>query len=157
MERIVVVAISNSQARFFTLEQAEWPEYESGPHLIEQSNLERSRLKSERGLWTKITKKQHHNSRALEKDSYQFERKFAQEITGEIIHLIRIKQGQKLILIARPPILNLIHKSFIPTLFHNLHIQELPKDIGHFSCSQIHQYLAQKQLLPACQTVVYPR
>lgn len=157
MERIVVVAISNSQARFFTLEQAEWPEYESGPHLIEQNNLEHSRLKSDRDLWTKITKKQHQNPRAIKEARYKFERKFAQKITGEIVHLIRIKQGQKLILIARPPILNLIHKSFIPTLFHNLHIQELPKEIGHFSSSQIHQYLAQKQLVPACQTVVYPR
>ena len=157
MERIVVVAISNAQARFLTLEQAEWPEYESGPHLIEQSNLEHSKLKSDRGLWTKVTKKPHQNTRALEEARYQFERKFAQEITGEIIHLIRIKQGQKLILIARPQILNLIHKSFTPTLFNNLHIQELAKDIGHFSPSQIHQYLAQKQLVPACQTVVYPR
>ena len=156
MERIVVVVINNSQARFFSLEQAEWPEYESGPHLIEQSNLEGSTLKSDRGLWTKINKKQQ-DDRALEEDRYTFERKFAQEITGEIIHLIRIKQGQKLILIARTQILNLIHKSFTPTLFHNLHIQELPKDLSHFSSSQIHQYLAQKQLVPACQTVVYPR
>jgi protein required for attachment to host cells len=156
MERIVVVVINNAQARFFTLEQAEWPEYESGPHLIEQSNLERSALKSDRGLWTKITKKQQED-RALEENRYTFDWKFAQEITGEIIHLIRIKQGQKLILIARPQIINLIHKFFTPTLFHNLHIQELPKDISYFSSSQIHQYLAQKQLVPACQTVVYPR
>lgn len=156
MERIVIVAIGNTQARFLTLEQAEWPEYESGPHLIEQSNLAPSKL-SEKGLWTKIAKKQAQNIKSLANNHYQFERKFAQEITAEIIHLIRIKQGQKLILIARPQILNLIHKFFTPTLFHNLHIQELPKDIQGFSSSQIHQYLAQKQLVPACQTVVYPR
>lgn len=156
MERIVVVAIGNDLARFFTLEQAEWPEYESGPHLIEQGNLAPSKL-SEARLWTKITKKQSHNIKSLPKDSYQFERKFAQEITGEIIHLIRIKQGQKLILIARPQIINLVHKFFTPTLFHNLHIQELSKDLSHFNSNQIHRYLAQKQLLPACQTVVYPR
>lgn len=153
MERIVVVAIGNDMARFFTLEQAEWPEYESGPHLIEQSNLAPS---TSEGLWIKIAKKQSQNTNSLPKDSYQFERKFAKEITGEIIHLIRITQGQKLILIARPQIINLVHKFFTPTLFHNLHIQELPKDPSHFNSNQIHQYLAQKQLIPACQTVVYP-
>ena len=156
MEQIIVVAIGNNLARFFTLEQAEWPEYESGPHLIEQSNLAPSKL-SEKGLWTKITKKQSQNIKSLAKDSYKFESKFAREITGEIIHLIRIKQGQKLILIARSPIINLIHKFFTPTLFKSLHIQELPKDFSHFGSKQIHQYLAQKQLIPACQTVVYPR
>lgn len=156
MEQIIVVAIGNTQARFFTLEQAEWPEYESGPHLIEQSNLAPSKLSEER-LWTKITKKQSQNIKSLAKDNYKFESKFAQEITGEIIHLIRIKQGQKLILIARPPIINLIHKFFTPTLFRDLQLQELPKDLSHFGSYQIHQYLAQKQLIPACQTVVYPR
>lgn len=156
MERIVVVVIGNTQARFFTLEQPEWPEYESGPHLIKQSSLSQTTLKSERRLWTKITQKPH-PIREFEDYPYKFERKFAQKVTGEIIHLIRIKQGQKLILIAQPQILNLIHKFFTPTLFRNLHIRELPKDISHFGSSKIHQYLAQKQLVPACQKVVYPR
>ena len=157
MDRIVVVAIGNTEARFFTLEQAEWPEYESGPHLIEQSSLSRSTEDSARGLWTKIAKKSTQNIKASENYRYKFERKFAQKITGEIIHLIRIEQGQKLVLIARPKILKLIHQFFTPTLFGNLHIQELPRDISHFGSNQIHQYLAQKQIVPACQTVVYPR
>ena len=156
MDKVVVAVISSTQARFFTLEQAEWPEYESGPHLIEQSSLLHSVSQHSRGLWTKIVNHQQKN-RAIEEHHCQFERKFAQKITGEIINLIRIHQGQRLIVVAQPQILNLMHKFFTPTLFHNLHIKELPKDITHFGSNQIHHYLAQKHLIPACQTVVYPR
>ena len=156
MDKCVVVAIGNSQARFFTLEQAEWPEYESGPNLVEQEVLSHSEPSYSNRLWSKITQK-YDQVKTADHTHYKFERRFAQKITGEIINLIRIHQGQKLILIAQPPILNLIRKLFTPTLFHNLQIKELSKDLHHFNTNQIHQYLARKQLIPACQTVVYPR
>ncbi|VEP13776.1 conserved hypothetical protein [Hyella patelloides LEGE 07179] len=157
MDKFIVVAINNSEARFFTLEEAEWPEYESGPNLVEQENLSYCTSDYCQGFWFKITNRHYRKLKNTKYTQHQFERKFAQKVTSEIINLVRIHQGQKLILIAQPQILNLIRKSFTPTLFKNLQIQELSKDISHFSANQIHQYLAQKHLIPAYQKVFYPR
>ena len=157
MEKTIVVAINNSKARFFTLEEAEWPEYESGPNLVERESLCYSIEKSEKRAWFLINFKHHQKSKEQKNSKKSFERKFAQKIIGEIVNLIRIYQGQKIILIAQPQILLLIRKFFTPTIFTHLTVQELPKDISHFGRNQIHQYLAQKQFIPAYQKVFYPR
>ena len=157
MEKSIVVAINSSKARFFTLEEAEWPEYESGPNLVERESLCHSQLNSGKRLWFTIDLKHHQKSREQKNHRGTFERKFAREIVGEIINLVRIYQGQKIIIIAQPQILFLIRKLFTPTIFNHLQIEELPKDISNFSCTQIHQYLAQKQFIPAYQKVFYPR
>ena len=157
MDKYVVVAISNSKARLFTLEEAEWPEYESGPHLIEQKCVSPLESGCNQNFWSKIVNRHPQKSFSYQDHHYRFERKFAQTISSEIINLVRINQTQKLILVAQPHILNLARKSFIPTIFNNLYIQELPKDVSHFNTAQIHTYLAHKNLIPYCQKVSYPR
>lgn len=157
MDKYVVVVINNSEARFFTLEEAEWPEYESGPHLIEQKIISQSESSDNQGFWSKITGQDRQESSISINNSGKFERKFAQKITSEIINLVRINQSKRLVIVAQPQILNLARKSFIPTLFNNLRIQELSKDISYFNTTQIHKYLANKNLVPHCQTVVYPK
>lgn len=157
MDKCVVAVIGNNKARFFTLEEAEWPEYESGPNLVEQESLSPSASGYGHDLWSKIANKYSHRSQEADSDRYQFERKFAQKIASEIVNLVRINQGQTLILVAKPQILNAMQKLFVPTIFNGLKIKALRKDISHFKPSQVHQYLAQKQLIPACQKVVYPR
>jgi protein required for attachment to host cells len=175
MDKSIVVIVNNNQARFFTLEPAEWPEYESGPNLIEQKSLFSSQSNSSKNFWSLIPhlaktelasdsllqlkgiNQQQQNSRKLLDSPHKFERKFAQQVTSEIISLIRIHQGQKLILVAQSQILNSIKKLFTPTIFKGIQVKELNKDISHFHTSQIHQYLAQKQFIPACQKIVYPR
>ena len=156
MDKCVVVAIGNNKARFFTLEPAEWPEYESGPDLVERKVLSYPTSNYGQSLWSKITNKHHQDSKVNKDRHYKFEPKFAREITSEIIHLVRINQGKKLILVAKPQILQLTRKFFTPTLFNHLQIEELNKDLSNFSSSQIHQYIAKKQLIPACRKVVYP-
>lgn len=157
MDKCIVVLINNNQARFFTLEAAEWPEYESGPNLVEQKSLAYSTDNYSQKLWQTIVNREQQNSPKSDRIHGKFERKFAQQITSEIINLIRICQGKKLILVAQYQTLNLIKKFFTPTIFNNLQIEEIPKDISYFKVNQIHQYLAQKKLVPACQKIVYPR
>lgn len=157
MDKCIVVVINNNQARFFSLEPAEWPEYESGPNLIEQKSLSYSTSNYYQKFWFKLINKQERLRQKNHLNHYKLENQFARQITSEIINLIRLHQGQKLILIAQPQVLNLVKKFFTPTIFKALQIKELHKDISHFNCGQIHQYLAQKQFLPACQKVFYPK
>ncbi len=156
MDKCTVIVISNDQARFFILEESEWPEYESGPNLVEQSMLVPCSVNKQSSLWSTIIKKSLSDEGTQASAGYIFEKKFAQRITGEIISLIRVNQSSKLILVANPQITVLIRRFFTPTMFENLHIQELHIDIGHLSSLQIHNYLASKQLVPVCQKVVYP-
>jgi protein required for attachment to host cells len=157
MDKSIIVIINSNLARFFTLEPAEWPEYESGPNLIEQKNVSYSKANYEGNFWFNLISHPQRNSSNFVERSERFERKFGQQITSEIVSLIRIHQGQKLILVARPQILNLVKKFFKPTIFKTIQVTELNKDLSHFNTSKIHQYLAQKQLIPACQKIVYPR
>ena len=157
MDKYVVVTVSNSKARFFTLEEAEWPEYESGPHLIEQKCISPLEDGCNQNFWSRIVSRSAQKSLLQPDHHYKFERKFAQKITSEIINLVRINQCQRLVLVAQPHILSLVRKSFIPTIFNNIYIQELPKDVSYFNTAQIHAYLAHKNLIPYCQKVSYPR
>ena len=157
MDKCVVAVISNNKARFFTLEEAEWPEYESGPNLVEQESLSPSSSGYGGEFWSKIASRYNNGCQQKDCDRCKFKRKFAQKVASEIVNLVRINQGQTLIIVAKPQILNAMRKVFVPTIFKGLKIKALHKDISHFKPSQVHQYLAQKQLVPACQKVVYPR
>jgi protein required for attachment to host cells len=157
MDKSIIVIINNNQARFFSLEPAEWPEYESGPNLIEHKNISYSKVNYKRNFWSKIIDRQRSSLLRVVEHSDKFESRFAQQITSEIVSLIRIHQVQKLILVAQPQILNLVKKFFKPTIFKTIKIKELNKDFSHFNTSKIHQDLAQKQLIPACQKIVYPK
>ena len=150
MDKFIVVVINTTQARFFTLEPAEWPEYESGPCLVEQRSLSYLSSKSRQSFWSKMT------SPAPKFSDVRLKRKFAKEITSEIINLVRINQGQILILAGQPEVLNLIGEFFTPTIFDNLEIKELPHSIARLNIDEIHQLLADKKLMPAYQKVFYP-
>ena len=156
MDKCTVIVISNNQARFFILEESEWPEYESGPNLVEHSLLVPLSVNNQSKFLSAIIQKDSGEGSSKNSSDYIFDKKFAQRITGEIISLIRINQSSRLILVSPPSIIGLVRKFFTPTIFKNLHIQELHNDICHFSSLQIHNYLASKQLIPACQKVVYP-
>ena len=157
MDKCTVIVISNDQARFFILEESEWPEYESGPDLVEQSLLVPYSENRRSIFWSKMVQKNSKEISYKVSSNYIFDKKFAQRITGEIISLIRVNQSSKLVLVANPQIIVLVRRFFTPTMFSNLDIQEIHNDIGHFSSLQIHNYLASKQLIPACQKVIYPR
>lgn len=157
MDKCTVIVIGNNQARFFILEESEWPEYESGPNLVEKSVMVPYSVNKQSQLWSTIIQKGKRKERTNPAPDYIFDKKFAQKITGEIISLIRVNQSSKLILVAEPKIINLVKRFFAPTIFQNLEIQELHIDISHLSSLQIHNYLASQQLVPACQKVVYPR
>jgi len=157
MDKCTVIVISNNQARFFILEESEWPEYESGPDLVEQSLLVPYSENGRSTFWSNMMPKNSKDITSKTSSSYIFDKKFAQKITGEIISLIRVNQSSKLVLVANPKIIVLVRRFFTPTMFSNLDIQEIHSDIGHFSSLQIHNYLASRKLIPACQKVVYPR
>ena len=162
MGKFAVAVINGTQARFFILDSAASSEYESGPNLIEHKGLFDSTQELHgQELWanTKTGRNRGSNGQAHSYDDHrqnhklEFEKRFANKISSAMIDLIQANQAKQLILVAEPQILGIMREVMNDSLLKNLNIQEVAKDICHFNVNQIHDYLAKKELLPACQKV----
>ncbi|OUL22624.1 host attachment protein [Nostoc sp. T09] len=157
MNRYLVAVIDGTKARFLTLKPSELSGYESGPNLIEHEALlsSNSELQGQE-LWTS-TKTGRNRGVAGQAHSYddgrdnqmiQFERRFTQSIAAKIVNFIQAHQIQQLLMIAEPRILGLIREALTPILPRNIKTHELAKELCHLKPSELHEYLASKQLLP---------
>ena len=158
MSQVIVAVVDGAKARFLTLESAEFPEYESGPNLIEHEGLFSSEKELQgQELWAN-TKTGCNRGSAGQAHGYddhrqnhmiEFERRFAQKIATKIAHLIQLHQAQRVLLIAAPQILGLMREALISVLPKTLELSELAKDLCQLKPSELQAYLANKKLLPA--------
>ena len=162
MNQSVVAVIDGTRARFFTLEQAELPEYQSGPNLIEHEGL--SNMAKElhgKELWanTKTGRNRGAGSQAHGYDDHrnshvgEFERSFAKEIVTKIVSLTQAYQCQQVLLVAEPQILGFLRDVLSLLVPKNLKIRELAKDLCKLKPLEIHEYLAAKNLLPVRRVI----
>ena len=162
MNQAVVAVIDGTRARFFTLESAEFPEYQSGPNLIEQECLTNTARELQgKDLWanTKTGRNRGSRSQAHGYDDHrqnhisEFERSFAKEVVGKIVELTQLQHAQQVILVAEPQILGLVREVLTPQLPKHLKLEELAKDLCKLKPLDLHEYLADKGLLPARKVV----
>ncbi|MBE9046218.1 host attachment protein [Pleurocapsales cyanobacterium LEGE 10410] len=164
MGKFAVAVVDGSQARLFTLDSTALVEHESGPNLLEHQCLTND-TRELRGqeLWanTKTGRNRGSNGQAHSYDDHrqnheiEFEKKFASRISSAIVDLIQTHQARHLIVVAEPQILGILREAMTDNLFKNLDVQEVTKDLCHLKSNQIHDYLAKKQLLPACQKIYF--
>lgn len=164
MVKFAVAVINGTQARFFTLDSAATSEYESGPNLIEHQGVAdpTQELRGQE-LWanTKTGRNRVGSGQAHSYDDHrqnhklEFEKRFAHQISSAMVNVIKTNQARQLILVAEPQILGIMREAMSDPLFKTLDIKEVTKDICHFSVKQIHDYLAKKELLPACHQVYF--
>jgi protein required for attachment to host cells len=160
MSQFLVAVIDGAKTRFLTLEPAELLEYGVGSfNLVEQESLVNpdKKLKGPDELWS-ITKNAcyrsssdqvHNDDDPRQRLFAESERRFAQLIADRVIHLAQIHQVQQIILAAEPKILGLMREVLIPVLPQHLKTSELSKNLCYFKPHKLHQYLANKGLLPA--------
>ncbi len=162
MVKFAVAVINGTQARFFTLDSAATSKYESSPNLIEQQSLSDSTQELHgQELWANIKTGRNRGSsgQAHSYDDHrqnhkiEFEKRFAHKISDVMLNIIKANEAKQLILVAEPKILGIMRAAMTDNLFKNLNVQEVAKDICNFKVNQIHDYLAKKELLPACQKV----
>ncbi|MGV2829947.1 host attachment protein [Myxosarcina sp. GI1(2024)] len=160
MSKFVIVVVNRTQARFFTLDTAELDlsVVETVAKLRERQGLLNSVAELQgQELWanTKTGRNRGTRGQAHSYDDHrqdhmlEFDRQFAQKITNRIAHLLESEQARQLILVAEPQFLGLMRETLKSPLFKAIKIEELDKDICHFSSLQIHDYLAKRKLLPA--------
>lgn len=162
MSDFLVAVVSGTQARFLTLEEAQFPEYESGPNLVEHQEL-LNQAKEMRGqeLWANVKtgRNQGAGGQAHGYDDHrqnhlsEFGRRFAHAIATEIVNLTQVHHPQQLLLVAEPQILGVLREALAGVLPKNFNIQELNKDLCKLKPLELHEYLAAKNLLPARKKV----
>lgn len=162
MTQSLVAVIDGSKARFFTLEQAAMPEYESGPNLVEHESLANTAKEMQgKDLWanTKTGRNRGSSGQAHGYDDHrnnhigEFERSFAKEIVSHLVDLAQTSNSQRVLLVAEPQVLGFVRDALTPVAPKNLQIQELAKDLCKLKPQEIHEYLASKELLPVRKVV----
>jgi protein required for attachment to host cells len=157
MNQSIVTVIDGMRARFFTLEPATSPEFESGPNLIEQDCLTNTAKELQgKDLWanTKTGRNRGSGSQGHGYDDHrqnhinEFERSFAKEIVSKILELTHANGVGQVILVAEPQILGFVREVLTPQLPKNLKLKELAKDLCKLKPLEIHEYLVDKDLLP---------
>lgn len=160
MTHFLVVIADGAKARFLTLAPLENPGYESGPDLIERSELLNPVMAmAGQDLWanTKTGRNRGGGTGGHNYDDHrgnhrvEFERRFAQTIVQRIDGLLADYGSQSLVLVAAPQALGLLRDCLHAHNGRTVTIHELAKDLCHHSPRQVHIYLSQKGLLPARQ------
>lgn len=157
MSEYVVAVVDGAKARFFTLEEAEFPEYESGPNLIERDRQlnEASELPG-KDLWANVKTGRNRGSSGQahayddHRDNHvgEFGRRFAQSVAQEIVDLTRAYTARRVVLVAEPQTLGVVREALAPLLGNHLQLQELCKDLCKLKPLDLHEHLASHDLLP---------
>lgn len=158
MQHNCVVVAGGSRARFFTLQEAEFPEIESGPNLCEVNdliNFEKAIRDSD--LWSDTNSGRNrgsHNSPSHGYDDHrsqhqdEFERRFARDIAREAARLARQNSTQQVVLVAQKRILGFLRNELDTLTKSGVEIKELAKDLSKLSPLELHEHLAREHLLP---------
>ena len=160
MNHYSVIVAGGSRARFFTLEDASVPELESGPRLVELSDLINPENKAHEGtLWSagKAGRNRapgggtHGYDDHREQHEDEFERRFAREIAEEATRIVKTNNTHHVILVAQKRMLGFLRIALDPLLKAGVHVQEFAKDLGKLPPQDLHAHLSRQHLLPPCR------
>jgi protein required for attachment to host cells len=158
MNKYLVAVIDGARARFLTLELIGTFIDESNCHLVEHKGLFNSAKELQgKELWatTKTGRNQGAGSQAHTYDDgrenhlNEYGRRFARAIADQIIEFTQRQSIQQLVIVSESQILGILRESVIPLLPNTLNIRVIAKDLCKLKPSEIHEYLATKNLLPA--------
>lgn len=157
---VLVAAIDGSKARFFTLAAAGVSGLDPISQLIEHEGitLPEGELVGEE-LWASGKMGRNHGPQGRshnyddhrEHHELEFERHFARSISSRMNQLLQAHQIRKVLLVAAPQILGIMREALASALPNTIKIADLNKDLTQLTAYEIHQYLAEKALLPAPQ------
>jgi protein required for attachment to host cells len=156
MNTVVVVA-NSTRARFFTLQQAESPTFESGPRLVECRCLANPEQEaSDRELWSDSKSGRNRSSGGggahgyddhREQHRAEYDRRFMQSVAVEAERLARSEHAMRVVVTADNRTLGLLrgelHRS------NGFDLREVGKDYSKLSATALHEHLAALKLVPA--------
>ena len=158
MQQNCVVVAGGARARFFTLEEVEFPEMQSVPNLCEVNDL----VNPEQGaqgndLWSSSKSGRNRGGAGGGTHGYddhrtqhedEFERRFARNIAREATRLIEQSSTRQLVLVAQKRILGFLRNELDTLIKAGVEVRELAKDLSKLSPLELHEHLARERLIP---------
>ena len=158
MNRNCVVVAGGSRARFFSLQDPQVPEMESGPNLVELSDLVNPEKDArQRDLWSETKSGRNRSAAAGAAHGYddhreqhedEFERRFARSVAEECLRLAQSHGTRNVVLVAQKRMLGFLRTTLDPVFKAGVEIQELAKDLSKLPPKELHEHLAREGLLP---------
>lgn len=155
MNTIVVVA-NGAHARFFTLEPAESPAYESSPRLVElEALINPQQEASGKDLWTDNSGGNrstggggsHGYDDHRDQHRAEYERRFALQISTATTQLARSRKANRVVLAADSRLLGALRDELQRA--NGFDLKPVSKDYIKLTALELHEQLAGLDLLPA--------
>ncbi len=155
MNQYCVVVANGHKARFFTLEDPDQPEFESGPNLIKHKDLSSETLQQQhQDQWSesKSGGNRGHGGQSHGYDDHRaqhdddVERRFANSIADECKRISHNKRTN-VVLVSQKRMLGHLRNA-IDARVHGVHTDELAKDLIKLNPTDLHKYLARVKLIP---------
>lgn len=164
MSHDCIVVADGARARFFTLQEAEHPEIQSSPNLIEVRDLIQPEKEIHDGeLWSETRTGRNrggnggpshgyddHRSQHLE----EYERRFARSVAEEAASLARRVDTRHIILVAHKRMLGILRNCMDPLVKAGVEVREVAKDLSKLNPLELHEHLAREQLIPRRRTPI---
>jgi len=155
MNQYCVVVTNGSKARFFTLQDAEHPEIQSSPNLVESNIL--LHPDHEHAMKTRELHQHANMSEIAMKDERpevhhpEFDRRFASDIVKEASRISAVENHSPVLLVSKKSMLGHLREAAHNRL-RGVETHELAKDLSKLSPRELHNYLAKEHLLPERKT-----
>jgi protein required for attachment to host cells len=156
MNTIVVVA-NGSRARFFTLREADTPEYESSPRMVEHETLLNPEQEAAgKELWADSKSGSnrggggggvHRYDDHRNQHRAEYERRFVQSVAGEAHNLALNEGAVRVVVTADNRTLGMLRGELHRN--NGYELKEVAKDYSKFSVNELHEQLAALDLIPA--------
>lgn len=152
----IVTVVNGSRARFFSLQPAETPAYESSPCLVEHEDLVSPENDSaDQALWSDNSSGNrssagggaHGYDDHRDQHRAEYERRFSQSVAAEAVKLAHKQQAKSIVVVADSRMLGLLRNDLENK--NGFTIKELAKDYSKLSIPDLHAQLASHHLIPA--------
>jgi protein required for attachment to host cells len=156
MTKFAILTTDYTRARFFTLETAEFPLIETSPQMVEHEVLLDPELRLPgRELFSDLKSGRNRAPGGGPAHGYddhrdqhlaELEKRFVNEVADETLRLMQEKKVDCLVVVAEEKMIG-----YLKTHLENAPAKTkwLAKDYSHFSAQEIHEKLAEQQLVPA--------
>lgn len=155
MYQYCVVVANGARARFFTLEDVEQPELQSGPNLVEKMDLHNPEKELHDSEIYSDSKSGGNRSRGGQSHGYddhrnqhseEQEKRFANSIADECARFAQ-NTHRDIVLVSQKRMLGHLRKA-LETRIKGLQTQELAKDLSKLNPIELHEHLARNKLIP---------
>ena len=157
MSDYCVVVTDGGYSRFFTLEQVDFPELESGPRLIDRGELFNPDHRTlDRDLYSSKMGRDrapqggpaHSLDDHRSKHDDELERRFGRMVLENALRIAKTNRSKFVVLSAPARMLGFLRQDLNIFNKHGIVVKKLGKDMTKLTSRQIHDHLAKKQILP---------